>query len=39
MAILGGSFISKYLSERVIGLVGGVLFLIFAATTAVGLFA
>jgi len=38
MAVLGGSFISKYLSERVIGLVGGVLFLIFAATTAFGLF-
>jgi len=38
MAVLGGSFISKYLSERVIGIIGGVLFLGFAATTAVGLF-
>jgi len=38
MAVLGGSFISKYLSERVIGIVGGVLFIIFAATTAIGVF-
>uniref|UniRef100_A0A6T7G1K6 GDT1 family protein n=1 Tax=Coccolithus braarudii TaxID=221442 RepID=A0A6T7G1K6_9EUKA len=38
MAVLGGSFISKYLSEKVIGIIGGVLFLIFAATTAYGLF-
>ena len=38
MAVLGGSFISKYLSERVIGIVGGVLFLIFALTTALGLY-
>lgn len=37
MAVLGGSFISKYLSERVIGIVGGVLFLGFAATTALSL--
>ena len=32
MAVLGGSFISRYLSERVIGIVGGVLFLVFALT-------
>jgi len=38
MAVLGGSFISKYLSERVIGFVGGALFLVFAFTTAIGLF-
>lgn len=38
MAVLGGSFISKYLSERVIGIVGGVLFLVFALTTALGVF-
>lgn len=38
MAVLGGAFISKYLSERVIGIVGGVLFIIFAATTAFGVF-
>lgn len=38
LAVLGGSFISKYLSERAIGLVGGALFLVFAATTALGVF-
>ena len=38
MAVLGGSFISRYLSERVIGIVGGVLFLVFALTTALGLY-
>lgn len=38
LAVLGGSFISRYLSERVIGIVGGILFLVFAATTALGLF-
>ena len=38
LAVLGGAFISKYLSERVIGRVGGVLFLAFALTTAIGLF-
>jgi len=37
MAVVGGSFISKYLSERVIGIVGGVLFLGFAASTAIAL--
>ena len=37
MAVLGGSFISKYLSERAIGIVGGVLFVFFALTTAVAL--
>mmetsp|Transcript_2194 Transcript_2194/g.3646 ORF Transcript_2194/g.3646 Transcript_2194/m.3646 type:complete len:299 (+) Transcript_2194:33-929(+) len=38
MAVLGGSFVSKYLSERVIGITGGVLFLVFAVTTAIGVF-
>jgi len=38
MAVLGGSFISKYLSERVIGLIGGFLFIAFAISTAVPLF-
>lgn len=38
LAVLGGSFLSKYLSEKVIGYVGGSLFLIFALTTALGIF-
>ena len=38
LAVLGGSVISKYFSERVIGVVGGVLFLVFAITTFAGLF-
>ena len=38
IAVLSGSFISQYFSERVIGIIGGVLFLIFALTTLIGLF-
>ena len=38
IAVLSGSFISQYFSERVIGIIGGVLFLIFALTTFIGLF-
>ena len=37
IAVIGGAYISKYVSEKVIGIIGGVLFLIFAITTAVGL--
>ena len=37
-AVLGGSFISKYTSEKTVGLVGGTLFLLFALTTALGTF-
>ena len=38
MAVLGGSIISPHISERMMSLIGGSLFLLFAATTAVGLF-
>ena len=38
IAVLGGSFISKYTNEKTVGLIGGVLFLLFAATTAFGTF-
>merc|ERR1740138_260784 len=34
MAVLGGAFISKYLSERAIGAIGGVLFIAFGVMTA-----
>jgi putative Ca2+/H+ antiporter (TMEM165/GDT1 family) len=37
-AVLGGAFISKYLSEKTIGYIGGSLFLVFALTTAFGVF-
>jgi len=37
-AVAGGSYFAEYVSERTIGLIGGTLFLVFAVTTAVGLF-
>jgi putative Ca2+/H+ antiporter (TMEM165/GDT1 family) len=38
IAVAGGSVVAKYLSEKVIGLIGGTLFLVFAATTVLGIF-
>jgi len=38
IAVIGGSLLSKYISEKVVGLTGGILFLIFAAATLLGIF-
>lgn len=38
IAVSGGAVVAKYLSERVIGIIGGTLFLAFAVTTAFGIF-
>ena len=37
-AVVGGAILSEVISEKAIGLIGGTLFIIFAVTTAVGLF-
>jgi putative Ca2+/H+ antiporter (TMEM165/GDT1 family) len=39
MAVAGGSVLSKYIDEKVLQYVGGSLFLVFAASTIVDLFA
>lgn len=38
IAVIGGSFLGKYISERTARLIGGVLFLVFAALTVFNLF-
>eukprot|EP00607_Mallomonas_marina_P009781 CAMPEP_0182419074 /NCGR_PEP_ID=MMETSP1167-20130531/3469_1 /TAXON_ID=2988 /ORGANISM="Mallomonas Sp, Strain CCMP3275" /LENGTH=293 /DNA_ID=CAMNT_0024593681 /DNA_START=174 /DNA_END=1058 /DNA_ORIENTATION=+ len=38
IAVIGGALMSKYLSEKTIGFIGGSLFLLFAVTTAIGVF-
>lgn len=38
IAVVGGSFLGKYISERNARLVGGVLFLVFAVLTVLGLY-
>ncbi|KAL0342284.1 UNVERIFIED_CONTAM: protein PAM71-, chloroplastic [Sesamum calycinum] len=38
IAILGGAFLSKYISEKLVGYIGGALFLVFAIATFFGVF-
>ncbi len=38
LAVTGGAFASKYISERALGYAGGSLFLLFAALTLLGVF-
>lgn len=34
----GGAYISRYISERMISIIGGLLFILFGAATLAGLF-
>ncbi|XP_020585188.1 GDT1-like protein 2, chloroplastic [Phalaenopsis equestris] len=38
LAILGGAFLARYISEKLVGYIGGLLFLIFGAATLLGVF-
>lgn len=38
VAILGGAFLAKYISEKVVGYLGGALFIVFAVATFFGVF-
>ncbi|KAH8964788.1 hypothetical protein BDL97_04G084300 [Sphagnum fallax] len=38
LAVLGGAFLAQYISEKLVGYIGGVLFLVFAAATLLGVF-
>ncbi|KAL2923134.1 Protein PAM71-homolog chloroplastic [Bienertia sinuspersici] len=38
IAVLGGAFLAKYISEKLVGYLGGVLFLLFAVATIFGFF-
>ncbi|PHT38454.1 GDT1-like protein 2, chloroplastic [Capsicum baccatum] len=37
-AILGGAFLANYISEKLVGYLGGVLFLVFDVATLFGVF-
>ena len=38
IAVIGGSIASQYISEKTVGYIGGVLFLVFALATGLGYF-
>lgn len=38
VAVVGGAMLSKHISEKTVGYLGGTLFLIFAAATVFGFF-